>query len=92
MFQNIKSNGIIYYNEVFDEYGIPLIEDGVSYILIKCCPWCGKALPTSKRSAWFEQLEKIGFENPLFRDDIPQAYKSSEWYTQQGMILCPDDK
>ena len=80
MKQNIVNNSVIHYNEVFDEYGICLQEDDVSYIIINHCPWCGKVLPTSKRSEWFEQLEKLGFENPLFQDDIPIAYQSSAWY------------
>ena len=80
MRQSVKECNVIHYNEVFDEYGISLVEDDVSYILLNYCPWCGKVLPTSKRLAWFEQLEELGFENPLFRDDLPMVYRSSEWY------------
>ena len=58
MKQNIAEQ-IIYFNEVFDEYGITLTEDNVSFILLKYCPWCGSLLPESKRLIWFEQLEEI---------------------------------
>lgn len=80
MRQSVKEFNAINYNSVFDEYGISLFEDDASYVLLNYCPWCGKSLPTSKRLEWFEQLEELGFENPLFRDDLPLAYRSSEWY------------
>ena len=82
MKQNIKNNGTIHYSDVFDEYGISLLEDNASCVLINHCPWCGKALPISKRFEWFEQLEELGFDNPLFRDDIPIAYRSAMWRTK----------
>ena len=84
MKQDIENNGAIHYSDVFDEYGINISEDDVSYVLIHYCPWCGEALPPSKRLEWFEQLEELGFENPLFRDDIPIAYRSGEWRTQHN--------
>lgn len=79
MEQNVEESHVITYSEIFDEYGLPVIEDGVSYILMKYCPWCGKELPPSRRYEWFEQLEGMGFDNPLFRDDIPPDYKSARW-------------
>lgn len=81
MKQHIECSKIIHYSNIFDEYGIILPEDNLSFILIHRCPWCGKQLPDSKRMAWFEQLEALGYENPLLRDDIPEAYRSAEWYT-----------
>ena len=83
MKQNIAEQ-IIYFNEVFDEYGITLTEDNVSFILLKYCPWCGSLLPESKRLIWFEQLEEMGYENPFLRDDIPSKYKCAEWYMQKN--------
>ena len=73
----------IYYSSKFDEYGIP-IRDGecgcaTSYILINNCPWCGKRLPESKRNAWFDALEELGFDSPL-DEDIPEKFKTSEWW------------
>ena len=76
---NIEENMLISYNEVFDEYGINVPEDGCSYILVEYCPWCGRKLPVSKREQWFEELEKLGFEDPLFDETIPAIYKSGEW-------------
>ena len=40
---------IMNYNDVFDEYGIPVYDGGTSVILIEYCPWCGSKLPSSKR-------------------------------------------
>lgn len=80
MEQSITETGTIRYNDVFDEYGIPVPEDGgASSLLIKFCPWCGKQLPESKRYEWFEKLENLGFDNPLSDDTIPSEFKSSEW-------------
>ena len=77
---NIQEARIVHYNEVFDEYGIVLTEDNVSFILIKYCPWCGKRLPHSRREEWFSKLELLGFEVPLFCENIPPEFKSDEWW------------
>ena len=42
------SDKVIYYISKFNEYGIPLFDEG-SFILIAHCPWCGKKLPQSLR-------------------------------------------
>ena len=70
---------LINYIPKFNEYGI-IIHDGGSAILsISYCPFCGKKLPESKRDLWFEQLEKLGFENPS-EEEIPKEYSTNEWY------------
>lgn len=74
---------IIEYFPQFDEYGIPLCDGGNSHILIFSCPWCGKKLPESKRNEWFDELEKLGIDEPMFNDSIPEKYKTSEWYKKQ---------
>ena len=80
MEDNILEMENISYNEIFDEYGIPCVEDrGFSVMLMKYCPWCGKKLPKSMRKEWVEQLESLGFEAPFFRKKIPEKYRSSKW-------------
>lgn len=69
---------IIVYSDIFDEYGIAINDGGNSYVTIDYCPWCGEKLPESKRKKWFDELEKLGIENPL-EDDIPLEFKSSIW-------------
>ena len=72
---------VIMYSEQFDEYGIPIPEDdGVSYMGILYCPWCRRKLPPSKREKWFHELEKLGYDSPLFDDNIPEEFKSDGWY------------
>jgi len=71
---------IISYIEKFDEYGIPVPDGGNSHIVISHCPWCGSRLPESKRDKWFDELERSGFENPLFDETIPVEYKTSAWF------------
>ena len=79
MTQHIVDTTLIQYSEIFDEYATPYSEDHISVQLIQYCPWCGRKLPDSKRYDWFEELELLGYENPLLRDDIPAAYKSGQW-------------
>ena len=73
-----SSEKLIYYSEVFDEYGLIIRDGGKSFIEIIFCPWCGKKLPDSQRDNWFLELEKLGFDNP-FEDDIPEIYRSGAW-------------
>ena len=75
---------IIKYNKKFDEYAIAVNDGGTSVILIQYCPWCGKKLPTSKREKWFEELEKIGIDNP-FEDQIPIEFKSDIWWKKRNL-------
>ena len=79
MRQHITDTRLIHYIEVFDEYGIPYCEDNASIQVISYCPWCGRKLPDSRRDDWFGELEQLGYENPLLRDDIPPAYQSAQW-------------
>ena len=70
---------LIYYSSIFDEYGL-LIHDGSgTYELIGFCPWCGSKLPESKRDKWFDELERLGYDEPL-NQDIPEKFQDSEWY------------
>lgn len=78
---DFKSNEIIQYCDIFDEYGIVIHDGGNSSVLINYCPWCGKKLPDTKREKWFEELESLGFENPL-EDDIPEEYRSNLWWSK----------
>ncbi|MGN0496478.1 MAG: DUF6980 family protein [Lachnospiraceae bacterium] len=78
-------DNIIKYNNIFDEYGIVIHDEGESKVKIHFCPWCGKKLPKSKRDLWFDILDKMGFENP-FEDDIPEEFKSDEWRKNIGML------
>ncbi|AOT68318.1 DUF6980 family protein [Geosporobacter ferrireducens] len=73
------SDSLIYYDLIFDEYGLIVHDGGNSYILIKFCPWCGAELPESKRDKWFEELEQLGYDSP-YDKEIPQKYKSDKWY------------
>jgi hypothetical protein len=69
---------IIHYIEKFDEYVIPSPYDD-SLTLIRYCPWCGIALPESKRYLWFSTLERLGYDDPLCQE-IPEEYKSKQWW------------
>jgi len=73
-----SSDKLIYYNEIFGEYGLIVHDGGQSYIIVNFCPWCGKKLPISERDNWFLALEKLGYDSP-FEEEIPEQFKSSDW-------------
>lgn len=76
---DFDSDDILYYSLKFDEYGIVIHDGGESYITIEYCPWCGQRLPNSKRDLWFDELEKIGIENPI-EEEIPEEFSSDKWW------------
>jgi hypothetical protein len=67
----------VVYNEPFDEYGVPIRDGGMSYLLIQHCPWCGVRLPASQRDRWFDTIEALGLQP----DDeaLPDRYLSAAW-------------
>lgn len=70
---------LVRYSPEFDEYGLVVHDGGSSSIQIQFCPFCGTKLPESKRDRWFDELESLGFSQPM-EDDIPERYKSDAWY------------
>lgn len=69
----------IVYVKKFDEYGIKIMDGGSSSIKIEFCPWCGERLPESKRDEWFDELEKLGINDP-WTEKVPDKYLTDEWY------------
>jgi hypothetical protein len=70
---------IIFYSSKFDEYGIIIHDGGMASFSIQFCPWCGTALPSSKRSVWLETLSDLGYDDP-WNQDIPEEFRSNLWY------------
>ena len=70
---------LVVYAPPFDEYGLMVHDGGASYVLIRHCPWCGARLPESRRDDWFDALEAIGIDAPLFAE-IPEPFKTDAWY------------
>jgi hypothetical protein len=74
-------DALLHYSAPFDEYGIIVHDGGTSYVVIGFCPWCGAKLPESKADKWFEELEELGYDNPLFDESsIPEKYNSDAWW------------
>lgn len=69
------ADGLMVYNEVLDEYGLPVHDGGASYVLVAICPWCGARLPESQRDRWFEETEAKGFTD----DTLPPEYRTGAW-------------
>jgi hypothetical protein len=72
-------DALIDYSQKFNEYGLIVHDGGTSSIAIEYCPWCGNKLPESKRAQWFDELEKLGIDDPTDAN-IPERYKSDAWY------------
>ena len=95
MDEYIKSEQCVRYSEIVDEYSIPCLADDTTGYLLKFCPWCGRKLPASKRDLWFDKLEQLGFDEPLFNDSIPEEFKTSQWWQQgleDGSVVPADEK
>ncbi|MBU2978787.1 hypothetical protein [Alteromonas sp. C1M14] len=70
---------LVRYIPKFDEYGIIIHDGGSAASEIKFCPWCGNTLPESKRDAWFDALEELGFDDPS-EQNIPAEFNSDAWH------------
>lgn len=71
---------LIGYTASFDEYGIWVHtgEAGAaeSWLAIRHCPFCGAALPPSRREEFFEWLESRGLE----LEDAPVEFAAYGWW------------
>jgi hypothetical protein len=72
-------DALIDYSPKFDEYGLIIHDGGSGSVVIEYCPWCGTKLPGSKRDRWFDELERMGIDDPT-DEQIPERYKSEAWY------------
>ena len=70
---------LVSYIPKFDEYGLIIHDGGSSSLQISFCPWCGLRLPDSKRDAWFDKLEALGFDDPS-EQGIPEEFNTDAWY------------
>lgn len=66
------------YSARFDEYGLVVHDGGRSSVTIRFCPFCGAALPQSKRDLWFEALQARGIDPT--GDAIPDAFRDDQWW------------
>ena len=70
---------LVSYIPKFDEYGLIIHDGGSPSLEISFCPWCGLRLPDSKRDAWFDKLEALGFDDPS-EQRIPEEFNTDAWY------------
>lgn len=69
---------VLVYHELFEEYGIPIRDGGVSYLVISHCPFCGIKLPESGRDAWFDAIEAAGLDEMPF-NELPEKFQTAAW-------------
>ncbi len=82
-------DSVLVYVPPIRECGMP-IRDGKhgsasSYIVIYNCPWCGKKLPKNLRDEWLTELKKMGIEDPILSPDIPEEFKTDEWWKRRDL-------
>ncbi len=78
---SLASKAAIVYRPKFDEFGIHLFDGSV--IGIRHCPFCGVALPPSRREEWFQALRQLGFDDPVDHGQdqaIPKEFNTDAWY------------
>ncbi|MEZ5844405.1 MAG: hypothetical protein R3D27_11840 [Hyphomicrobiaceae bacterium] len=68
------------FHELFAEYGIPIRDGGAGYLLISNCPFCGTALPASRRDDWFDAVEAENLADTPF-DTLPERFRTAQWRT-----------
>ncbi len=74
--------GQSFINEDTGEVEVSVV-DRITY-----CPWCGKKLPKSLRSEWYDEIENLGIELPLDNEKIkklPKEYQTEEWWKKKGV-------
>ncbi|RHZ35546.1 DUF6980 family protein [endosymbiont GvMRE of Glomus versiforme] len=85
-----EGNVYIKYDSSFREFYLKRSDAKNVIYLIQFCPWCGKKLPKGLRNEWFDILEKeYKIETDIFEwrenKDIPQEFKSDEWWKKRGL-------
>jgi hypothetical protein len=70
------------YSPRFDEYGLVVHDGGRSSVGIRFCPFCGAALPESKRDRWFEALQARGIDPA--GEAIPEHFRNDQWWRDAG--------
>ena len=76
-------DALVTYDPQFDSYAL-FARFGATWVtLIQFCPWCGDP-KRDLRDRYFNELDALGFENPL-EDDIPEPYLSDAWWRDQGL-------
>ena len=73
------SDSLTTYVPRFREYGIRILDGGTSCKQIDFCPWCGRRLPASLRSKWFDELERRGID-PVVRESWPEEFDDERWW------------
>lgn len=74
------SDILLAYSAKFNEYGIVVHDGGSSSVQIFYCPWCGAALPQSRRDEWFDKLDGMGIEPG--DTAVPIEMESDEWWQE----------
>lgn len=77
------------YSPHFREYSMKPIEEA-PVRTFSYCPWCGSVLPLSLRDEWFDELENLGFKNPLDdlfhkRDRLPEKFLTDDWWIERKL-------
>ena len=78
----------VYYNPVLREYYIPFKRVKLAQLLFYC-PWCSIKLPKVLNEEYFRILyDELNLEpelDVLETPDLPEEFKSDEWWKKRGL-------
>jgi hypothetical protein len=72
----------VVYDPVFDEYQLTTVAWPLGSVVLTFCPWCGQALPESKRNRWYDALDAAGTgpDDP----ELDQRFQGDAWWNATG--------
>jgi hypothetical protein len=70
----------VVYDPVFDEYQLTTFAGPLASAALNFCPWCGQALPESKRESWYDALDAAGTtpDDP----NLDQRFRGDAWWNR----------
>jgi hypothetical protein len=71
-------DAIVVYLPKFDEHVRPAADGEGRGQVLTACPYCGQALPPSRRDAWFDALEARG--HSPWGEKLPAEFESDRWW------------
>lgn len=79
-----EGEAAISYEPRFREFSVFCATDSSS-ISLKFCPWSGKKFPAPLDKHWFDELEKLGIDDPFGDSVIPTEFQSDQWWINRGL-------
>ncbi|WP_439651717.1 DUF6980 family protein [Microvirga puerhi] len=70
----------IIYDPSIREFGVSVLDGGLSQMSLRFDPWSGKPLPNSLRDEWLKAVEALGIDPWNERDKMPSRLTDETWW------------